>query len=366
MGIFIWLTTLRKDTSSSSPSALKIPNLQGEDETKHLNQFSSPERRQLYNTQRQKTLFNQYTMSSEAQNLKQEGNAAYKKKDFTTALEKYGKAIETDPNEITYYLNTAAVHFEMKNYAECISTCNKAIDVGRENRADFKHIAKALARMGNAYRKSGDLKNAKMAYEKALTEHRTPDYKLSLSEVEVEIKKAEEQAYVNPELAEVEKQKGNELFKAGDFANAVKRYSEAIKRNPTDPKIYSNRAACFTKLMSLDLALKDCDMCIELDPTFIKAYLRKAKAHQAMSQTQKAIEGYKNCSISNNSDPEAVRKRAMNDPEVQKILNDPAMRMILEQMQSDPQAIQEHLKNPAIAEKFMKLREAGLISVAYK
>ena len=135
--------------------------------------------------------------------------------------------------------------------------------------------------------------------------------------------------------------------------------------------------------MSLDLALKDCDMCIELDPTFIKAYLRKAKAHQAMSQTQKAIaayekaleidpncseaiEGYKNCSISNNSDPEAVRKRAMNDPEVQKILNDPAMRMILEQMQSDPQAIQEHLKNPAIAEKFMKLREAGLISVAYK
>ena len=177
-------------------------------------------------------------MSSEAQNLKQEGNAAYKKKDFTTALEKYGKAIELEPNEITYYLNTAAVHFEMKNYTECISTCNKAIDVGRENRADFKHIAKALARMGNAYRKSGDLKNAKMAYEKALTEHRTPDYKLSLSEVEVEIKKAEEQAYVNPELAEVEKQKGNELFKAGDFANAVKRYSEAIKRNPTDPKIY--------------------------------------------------------------------------------------------------------------------------------
>ncbi len=27
----------------------------------------------------------------------------------------------------------------------------------------------------------------------------------------------------------------------------------------------------------------------------------------------------------------------MNDPEVQAILNDPAMRMILEQMQSDPQ-----------------------------
>lgn len=322
-------------------------------------------------------------MSAEAQKMKQEGNDAYKKKDFSTALSKYGKAIDLDPNEITYYLNTAAVHFEMKNYTECVSTCNKAIDVGRENRADFKHIAKALARMGNAYRKSGDLKNAKMAYEKALTEHRTPDYKLCLSEIEVELRKAEELAYVNPEIAEEEKLKGNNFFKSGDFSNAVKTYTEAIRRNPTDPKIYSNRAACFTKLMSFDLAIKDCDKCIELEPNFVKAYLRKAKAHQALSQASKAmsayekaleidpncseaIDGYKACSISNNSNPEEVRKQAMNDPEVQKILNDPAMRMILEQMQSDPQAIQEHLKNPKIAENFMKLREAGLISVAYK
>ena len=30
----------------------------------------------------------------------------------------------------------------------------------------------------------------------------------------------------------------------------------------------------------------------------------------------------------------------MTDPEVQQIMSDPAMRMILEQMQSDPQAVQ--------------------------
>ena len=94
------------------------------------------------------------------------------------------------------------------------------------------------------------------------------------------IKKKKEQEYINPELADTEKQKGNELFKAGDFSTAVKHYSEAIKRNPSDPKIYSNRAACYTKLMSFDLALKDCDKAIELDPKFIKAYLRKAMVHR--------------------------------------------------------------------------------------
>ena len=50
-------------------------------------------------------------------------------------------------------------------------------------RADFKLIAKALARMGNALRRQGELDKAKVAYEKALTEHRTPEYRTALSEV---------------------------------------------------------------------------------------------------------------------------------------------------------------------------------------
>ena len=46
--------------------------------------------------------------------------------------------------------------------------------------------------MGTAYRRSGDLKNAKMAFEKAVTEQSTPDYRKYLSEIEKELKKAME------------------------------------------------------------------------------------------------------------------------------------------------------------------------------
>ena len=46
---------------------------------------------------------------------------------------------------------------------------------------------------------------------------------------------AEKQAYIDPELAEKAREEGNVHFKAGTFVEAVKCYTEAIKRLPYVP-----------------------------------------------------------------------------------------------------------------------------------
>ena len=114
-----------------------------------------------------------------------------------------------------------AVYFEQKEYEKCIEQCQKGIEIGRENRADFKLIAKAFKRIGNSYQKLKDLYNAKTYYEKSMSEHRTPEIRTLLSDVEKMIKEQEKKAYIDPVKAEEEKELGNKLFNKGEVKKKI-------------------------------------------------------------------------------------------------------------------------------------------------
>ncbi|XP_010539811.1 PREDICTED: hsp70-Hsp90 organizing protein 3 [Tarenaya hassleriana] len=328
-----------------------------------------------------------------ARKEKELGNAAYKKKDFETAIEHYTKATELDDEDISYLTNRAAVYLEMGKYDECIKDCDKAVERGRELRSDFKMVARALTRKGTALVKlakcSKDYEPAIETFQKALTEHRNPDTLKKLNEAERAKKELEQQEYFDPKIADEEREKGNEFFKEQKYPEAVKHYTEAVKRNPNDPRAYSNRAACYTKLGALPEGLKDAEKCIELDPTFTKGYSRKGAVQFFMKEYDKAMETYqeglkhdpKNQELldgvrrcveqvnkANRGDlsPEELKERqakAMQDPEIQNILSDPVMRQVLVDFQENPKAAQEHMKNPMVMNKIQKLVSAGIVQV---
>ena len=87
---------------------------------------------------------------------------------------------------------------------------------------------------------------------------------------------------------------------------AIKHYSEAIKKNANDAKYYSNRAACYTKLSSFDLGLTDCKKCVEIDPKFIKGWIRQGKILEVTQQQAKALVAYQRALELDPSNAEAL------------------------------------------------------------
>eukprot|EP00320_Phaeocystis_rex_P000350 CAMPEP_0119077736 /NCGR_PEP_ID=MMETSP1178-20130426/95961_1 /TAXON_ID=33656 /ORGANISM="unid sp, Strain CCMP2000" /LENGTH=558 /DNA_ID=CAMNT_0007060121 /DNA_START=36 /DNA_END=1712 /DNA_ORIENTATION=- len=322
----------------------------------------------------------------EADVHKNAGNEAYKAKKFDEAISHYEKAIAVLPDEITYYNNMAAVRFEQKDYDQCIEACKKGIEVGREVKADFKIVAKSYARIGNAYLKQGKYDEGIRAYEDSLMEDRTPNVEKDLKAAQKERKKRAELAYQSPELAEKAREEGNELFKAGKYPEAIEKYSDAMKRDPTSAMPYSNRAACYQKLMEWQLALKDAETCVSMDPKFAKGWSRKGGIHLFLKEFHKAMDCYQmvldidpsdanakqnlehvmmkiqEANQSGEADPER-QKRAMADPEIQSILGDPQMRSILQEMQTDPKKANLAMQDPDISAKLQKLIAAGVLQV---
>ncbi len=97
---------------------------------------------------------------------------------------------------------------------------------------------------------------------------------------------------MSPEIAEEHRKKGNELFDRGDFPGAVKEYTEGLKRDPKNKSIFSNRCLAYIKLMEFEYALKDAEKCLEIDPNFVKAYVRKGTIQHMMKQYHKAMQAY--------------------------------------------------------------------------
>jgi stress-induced-phosphoprotein 1 len=323
---------------------------------------------------------------AEADVHKDAGNVVYRAKSFEEAIGHYEKAIAVLPDEITYYNNMAAVRFEQKDYDKCIETCKKGVEVGRAVKADFKIVAKSYARIANAYMKQGMFDEAIRAFEDSLMEDRTPNVEKDMKAAQKAKKLAAEKAYLSPELAEKARAEGNELFKAGNYPAAIEKYTDAMKRDPTSALPYSNRAGCYQKLMEWQLALKDAETCVAMDPKFLKGWSRKGGIHLFLKEFHKALDCYQaildlhpenadakanmehvmmkinEANQSGEADPER-QKRAMADPEIQQILGDPQMRSILQEMQTDPKKANSAMQDPDISAKLQKLIAAGVLQV---
>ncbi|KAL6106011.1 ttc31 [Pungitius sinensis] len=85
---------------------------------------------------------------------------------------------------------------------------------------------------------------------------------------------AEESAQRSRELAAF----GNRLASLGQYETAVQCFTDAIKYNPQESKLFGNRSLCYERLQRYDEALRDADQALSMEPNWIKGLFRKGKA----------------------------------------------------------------------------------------
>jgi len=92
------------------------------------------------------------------------------------------------------------------------------------------------------------------------------------------------------------KEKGNELFKACKYREALVLYNEALdldKMNKdTNSKLFYNRALVNTKLGSLREAIADCSAALEINDKYLKALKKRAKLYAELENFEECVKDY--------------------------------------------------------------------------
>ena len=76
------------------------------------------------------------------------------------------------------------------------------------------------------------------------------------------------------EEAKKAKEEGNDFYKQGEYSKAIELYSKAIKLDPKEVKYLGNRSAAKQMVGKIDECIEDCELAVELDPTFKKCAMR--------------------------------------------------------------------------------------------
>ncbi|KAK3146669.1 hypothetical protein QOZ80_3BG0269780 [Eleusine coracana subsp. coracana] len=110
-----------------------------------------------------------------------------------------------------------------------------------------------------------------------------------ISHIKLERKQLEDGDFVEKKRSELRRQ-GDDAFKKQEYTNLSALYTQAVRIDPDDATLFSNRSLCWHRMGDGKRALQDALMCKKLRPIWAKAYYRQGAALMLLKNYAKACE----------------------------------------------------------------------------
>ncbi|XP_012526240.2 RNA polymerase II-associated protein 3 [Monomorium pharaonis] len=183
------------------------------------------------------------------------------------------RKIKTDATKDKKMKSNEKKRDKSKRIASCDYAAWDKYDVDTEiNRIDL-HDEQRQAEMKKIQEQRRELDKMNKMAHKAMID------KLSLTGTEINV------------MAEQEREKGNEAFRAADYGEALRHYNTSIDID-SNLNAYNNRAMTFIKLQRYEDALNDCNTVLAMDYRNIKALLRRALSLEHLENPHEALADY--------------------------------------------------------------------------
>ncbi|MBV9265455.1 MAG: tetratricopeptide repeat protein, partial [Acidobacteriaceae bacterium] len=189
------------------------------------------------------------------QQLHEEAQAAERRGDLDTAIDKYEALIRSAPEIAAAYNNLGALYFKRREYA-------KAADVLRRGLKMNPEMPSATALLGMALFEEGDVKNARAPLEAALQS--------------------------NPKDNNIELFLVNDLTRLGEFEAAAAHLEQLKTRAPNNQQVWYLLANVYTQLAQQALAKMN-----SLDPNSVWAHEITGEIMENMKNYPAALAEYK-------------------------------------------------------------------------
>lgn len=116
--------------------------------------------------------------------------------------------------------------------------------------------------------------------EKQLTEEEYGNVSKAIKKLSLKIGNEKDKKGESEEL----KNKGNKAFQEGNLEEALSLYTQAIEADSSNYLAYSNRSLIYHKLNQNEKSAEDCFKGLEIEPSFVKFYVRLAMLYKETDQ----------------------------------------------------------------------------------